>query len=51
LVNVPREDILKDEDRMRLMPVLEAIEKILRPHFEALPHDAMPWTAQDLEPQ
>jgi hypothetical protein len=36
---------LSEEERARLMPVLEAIEKILRPRFNGLPHDAMPWTS------
>jgi len=42
---------MSEEDRIRLMPVLEAIDKILRPHLEALPHDAMPWTTADLGKQ
>ena len=42
-------EAMTEEDRSRLMPVLEAMEKILRPHFEALAHDAMPWTSHEPE--
>jgi hypothetical protein len=38
---------LTDEQAARLLPVLEALEKILRPAFETLPHDAMPWTGPE----
>jgi len=39
-----RAQSLTEEQAARLLPVLEALEKILRPAFESLPHDAMPWT-------
>jgi hypothetical protein len=38
---------LTEAERARLLPVLEALEKILRPAFETLPHDAMPWTGSE----
>jgi hypothetical protein len=28
----------------RLLPALETLDRILRPAFQTLPHDAMPWT-------
>jgi len=38
---------LSEEEIARLLPVLEALERILRPRFEALPHDVMPWTGPE----
>jgi hypothetical protein len=38
---------LSEEETARLLPVLETLEKILRPAFESLPHDAMPWTSPE----
>jgi hypothetical protein len=38
---------LWEEEVERLLPVLETLDKILRPGFEALPHDAMPWTGPE----
>jgi hypothetical protein len=38
---------LSESDLDRLLPALEALDRILRPAFETLPHDAMPWTAPE----
>ena len=38
---------LSEEEVARLVPVLETLEKILRPAFERLAHDAMPWVGPE----
>jgi hypothetical protein len=38
---------LSEEEVARLVPVLETLEKILRPAFEKLTHDAMPWVGPE----
>jgi hypothetical protein len=38
---------LSEEETAQLLPVLETLEQILRPAFETIPHDAMPWTGPE----